>query len=103
MSYKEEISKNEVVKKDEYGNEYVDRVNFCPVCGKPDGLYKHLTGGAVYMCGRYQSQCKKCGEEGWKYVFGTGAPASLSYMGKSVDLRNVSEPYKENVKRHHFY
>ncbi len=98
MSDKEEIFEGQVVKKTEYGMKYVERVNHCPVCGKPDGVYKHLV-TAFYMCGRYQNECKVCKEEGWHYVDGTGSHPCLSYMGHEVNLRleKVKEPYKETV------
>ncbi len=104
MSDKEEIFEGQVVKKDEWGTKYVERVNFCPVCGKPDGVYKHLVTG-VYTCGRYQSECKVCKKEGWDYLDGTGAPAYLYYMGHEVDLRleKVKEPYKNSVTEDCFY
>ncbi len=82
----------------------IEKVNFCPVCGKPDGVYKE-TKGTVYICGRYQSECKACKAEGWDFEVGTGAPASLSYHGKAVDLYNkkVKRPYKDHVTEDCFH
>ncbi len=104
MSDKEETFEGQVVKEDEWGTKYVERVNFCPVCNRPDGIYKHLVTG-VYTCGRYQTACKLCKEEGWRFVVGNGPPPSLSYMGHEVNLRleKVKKPYKETVTKDCFY
>ncbi len=101
MSDNKETFEGEIIKVNKQtGRKYVERINYCPVCNRPDGTYEHLT-EATYSCGRYQTECKLCAEEGWSYEFGTGSSAKLSYKGHRVDLYNkrVQEPYKETVTR----
>ncbi len=72
---------------------FIEKVNFCPVCGEKDGTYKE----SMTICGRYQTSCKKCEEDGWSYVTGIGA-TMLSYKGREINIDKIRKPYKKHLR-----
>ncbi len=78
--------------------DYIEKINVCPVCGKPDGTYREYK-DMIYICGRYQEECKVCKEEGWSFSHGTGGGSHLSYKDREVNMDNkkVRRPYKNSV------
>lgn len=68
----------------------------CPVCEQPDPSRNELVRceehKVIFICGKLQSECKKCKGLGFKYSSGTGC-TEFKYKGVSYD------PYDERMKR----